>query len=146
MTNIVNFNKVIADIKENPTHFDMSRWYGCGTVMCIGGTAARIILKEKGLTFVSADDIREVTQYVVAEWLGIDTHSGDHLFFMHSHTSWCRYGLYSQVTPENAIAVLEEVRDTGHCRGQVWARHAPQAVDLFMLSLAEKDDEPYEQN
>lgn len=116
-----NIDKVINFLEDEEAGFDMNVWKsgdptlvenrnpGCGTVMCIGGTAEHIMLTEDP----DLDDI-DVCEIVVMRWLTEDIdiedvdldYMGDELFFG-GHLNM------GSITREMAISTLEHLRDTG---------------------------------
>src|SRR5690349_3579961 len=108
MTNIANFNRLIDFIKTHPHQFDMNRWcedrndqpdywntVDCGTVMCIGGAAAYLMLSEGPLS-VRVGAVQEMRKQPVAEWLGLSLESVRHLFYMETE-NLDHYGDYEMV-------------------------------------------------
>jgi hypothetical protein len=116
MPNIENINKVIDAIrhqKELGVFFDMgsfiTKTHVCGTAACIGGFAA---ICAKG----SVQDILNGPSYIDdigAEFLDIDEATVMDLFYPSANP----YGYMA--TADNAIAVLEHLRDTGEAD---WSR------------------------
>lgn len=99
MVNKANINKVIAAIRDEDNHFDMSEWTtDCGTAACIGGHCDAI----GGYTIEPGDIGRGA-----AEWLGIKETQFYVLFYMAD--------LAVDKVPNRlqAITTLENLRDTG---------------------------------
>lgn len=139
MINSTNFGRLKLHLKRFPHQFDMTQWAGrskindqsiyvhCGTVMCIGGTAAYLMRREETLGEVSIRSVQDTSKYSVADWLGISEESTHHLFYMKDSWDMLVYGDYSKVTLEDALAVLEEVETTGECTRATWEKIAPHA-------------------
>jgi len=103
--NINNLNLLIATIEAeilpdgNKIVFNMAEWGrkdGCGTIACIGGTAA-ILGGRKD----------ENVSVFAANWLGLSYEQSNLLFIRSRPLDYC------QVTPAVAVKCLTRFRDTG---------------------------------
>jgi hypothetical protein len=119
--NIDNINKLIGVLKATET-FDMRSYYhddaapGCGTPACIGGHA-------QALAGTSTPDHPFQTVVDAQEFLDITPEQGSDLFILggwgvpneQKRLKVQNYGL-NKVTREQAVRVLELLRDTGRVR------------------------------
>lgn len=100
-----NMSDFLADAHEK-RHPDRSG-NACGTVACIAGHAALLHQPNVGLA-----DIYEANDYnlepAACIFLGISERQGDDLFYGHDYE-----GDLSEITPDEAITVLEHLKKTG---------------------------------
>ena len=101
-----NMNHFVAD-----TSHDVEDMTGrdCGTIACIAGHA--YLLDKQASPNAEAHAYRATTSYldVGAEFLGItDSDDAERLFY------GSNYDRLEDITPEQAITVLEHLRDTGN--------------------------------
>jgi hypothetical protein len=114
--NIENIDKTIEAIrhaKEKGIFFDMGmfidRNHTCGTAACIGGFAA--ILAKDGLK--NLPRYAENIDLIAADFLGLDGEQAGSLFYPGAtENGW-------QASAENAIEVLEHLKETGEAN---WSR------------------------